>query len=390
MKKFSVIAALVLITAALVLTGCSKKEQAAGGAAASGPAFIGLAMPETHVERWQKDGESLKKGLEAKGYRAEVQYGNADQPTQNQQIQSFLTQGAKALIIGNINDGVGSVIEEAYKSGVKVVAYDRIIQNTVNYDFYITFNNYAVGTLQGTAIKDALNLDAATTAAPKYITYFAGSPTDANANFFFQGAADVLNPYIDKGVLKVVGPQGKSYTETAFFQAIATENWSGPLAKARMEGLLTGDAKNVTLDAVLAPNDTLGRAIIEALKADAKYRTKLPFVTGQDAEADSVLSIKNGEQGMTVFKDTSKLAEAAVLIVDALLKGEKPSIPGAVEIYDSGDLKGIADVTPGDLSDNRYVHTFLLTPIAVSKDNWKVPVDAGFYDGNATEKAKLQ
>ncbi|MDR1786434.1 MAG: sugar-binding protein [Spirochaetaceae bacterium] len=385
MKKLSVIMTLVLIGSMAVFAGGGKEAKGA-----SAKVFIGLAMPETHVERWQKDGESLKKGLEAKGYAAEVQYGNADQATQNQQIQSFLTQGAKALIIGNINDGVGSVVEEASKGGVKVIAYDRIIQNTTNYDYYITFNNYAVGTLQGEAIKKALNLDAATTAAPKYITYFAGSPTDANANFFFQGAADVLNPYIDKGVLKIVGPKGKSYTESSFFQAIATENWSGPAAKQRMEGLLVGEAKGVTLDAVLAPNDTLARAIIEALKADAKYRAKLPFVTGQDAEADSVVSIKNGEQGMTVFKDTSKLAEAAVLIADALAKGQKPVIPGATEIYDSGPLKGIADVTPSNLNDNQYVHTFLLTPIGVTKDNWKTPVDAGFYDSNPAEKAKLQ
>ncbi|MDR1831735.1 MAG: sugar-binding protein [Fusobacteriaceae bacterium] len=342
--------------------------------------IVGIAMPETHVLRWTKDGESLKKEAEKRGYSGLVQYGNADQAQQNQQIQSFLTQGAKVLIIGNINDGVKSVVEEAARDKAVVVAYDRIIQGTTNYSAFITFNNYKVGTLQGQGIEKALNLPAATTAAPKYITLFAGSPTDANANFFYQGAIDVLNPYIKKGVLKVVGPYPETYKDTSNFQKIATENWSGPLAKTRMENLLNNDASKITLDAVLSPNDTLGRAIIEACKADAKYRSKLPVVTGQDAEFDSAVSIKNGEQYMTVFKDTAKLAEAAVILADALAKGEKPNIPGAV--LAEGDLKEIGYTGTG------YVATYLLDPIGITKENVNVPVDAGFY--TAEEAAKLK
>jgi putative multiple sugar transport system substrate-binding protein len=352
----------------------------AGGSSDKDRTLIGVAMPETHVQRWVGDGASLKAEAEKRGYRAEVQFGNADQAQQNQQIQSFLTQGAKALVIGNINDGVGTVVNEAARDKVIVVAYDRIIQGTSNYGYFITFNNYKVGTLQGTSIKDALNLDAATTAAPKYITLFAGSPTDANANFFFQGAMDVLNPYIERGVLRVVGPYPRHYSDTANFQRIATENWQAPIAKARMENLLNNDARNVTLDAVLAPNDTLARAIIEACKADAKYRTKLPAVSGQDAEFDSALSIKNGEQTSTVFKDTAKLAEAAILLVDQLLKGQAINIPGAV--LAAGGTTEIANTGRG------YVTTYLLDPILVTKDNLNVPVDAGFYD--AAQAAQLK
>jgi len=374
MKKLSIV---LLLTMAAAVAAFASGQGGAG-------ALVGLAMPETHVERWIKDGKTLKSLLEAKGYKADVQYGNADQLQQNQQIQSFMTQGAKALIIGNVNDGVGSVVEEAAKSGIKVLAYDRIIQGTTNYAAYITFNNYGVGTLMGEAIVEALNLKAG---GKKVITYFAGAPTDANANFFFQGAVDVLKPYLDSGVLTVVGPAPKSYTETSLFQQIATENWSGPLAKTRMEGLLVGAASGVTLDAVLAPNDTLARAIIEALKADKKYGAKLPFVTGQDAEFDSVLSIKNGEQGMTVFKDTAKLAEAAVFIIDELAKGADPkSIKVTGADYVDGSTtdmrKEIANAGPG------YVPTFLLKPIAITKSSVNVPVDAGFYPADQAAKLK--
>ncbi|MDR2478589.1 MAG: sugar-binding protein, partial [Treponema sp.] len=312
--------------------------------------------------------------------RAEVQWGDADQTKQNQQIQSFLTQGAKVLVVGCINDGVGSVITEAARDKVAVIAYDRIIPNSDSYDYFITFNNFKVGVLQAQSIEAALNLPAATAAAPKNITLFAGSPTDGNAFFFFDGAMSILNPYIDKGVLKVVGPYPRTSADTANFQRIATENWQAPIAKTRMENLLNNAAQNVVLDAVLAPNDTLARAIIEACKADAKYRTKLPVVSGQDAEFDSALSIKNGEQTSTVFKDTAKLAEAAILLADQIIKGQSPSIPGAV--LASGDLAKIGD------TGKKVVKTYLLDPILVTKSNLNVPVDAGFYEAAQASQLK--
>jgi putative multiple sugar transport system substrate-binding protein len=369
MKKLLIVL-LVLLTV-VTASFAGGKSDSAGGAAASSASLVGIAMPETHVERWVKDGASLKRFAEARGMRAEVQFGNADQSQQNQQIQSFLTQGAKVLIIGCVNDGVASVVAEAARDKVAVIAYDRIIPNSADYDYFITFNNFKVGVLQAQGLEEGLNLKAATAQAPKYITLFAGSPTDGNAFFFYDGAMSVLNPYIDKGVLKVVGPYPKTSADTANFQRIATENWQGPIAKTRMENLLSGDARDVTLDAVLAPNDTLARAIIEACKADAKYRTKLPVISGQDAEPDSVVSIKNGDQYLTIFKDTNKLAEAAVILADAVVRGQTPSIPGAV--LASGDLAKIGD------TGRKVVNTYLLDPMIITKDNWQVPLDAGFY-----------
>ena len=353
---------LALSAAASLMIGCQKK----------GGEFIGIAMPETHVMRWVKDGNSLQAEAEKLGYRAEVQFGDANQLIQNQQIQSFLTQDAKLLVIGSVNDGVGSVVTEAARDNVHIIAYDRIIPNSADYDYFITFNNFKVGVLQAESIVKGANLNAATADAPKYITLFAGSPTDGNAFFFFDGAMSVLNPFIDKGVLKVVGPYPRTSKDTANFQRIATENWQAPIAKTRMENLLNADARDVTLDAVLAPNDTLGRAIIEALKADEKYRTKLPIVTGQDAEFASAKSIKDGEQYSTVFKDTAKLAEATMILADQVLKGESINIPGAV--LATGDLAEIGNTGA------KYVNAYLLDPILVTKDNLLVPVDANFYE----------
>jgi putative multiple sugar transport system substrate-binding protein len=378
MKKLTIVLLILAVAASFSFAGPGGGQS--GGSGSGSGAFIGIAMPETHVLRWEKDGAALKAEAEKRGYKAEAQWGNADQTQQNQQIQSFLTQGAKALIVGSINDGVNSVIAEAARDKVVVVAYDRIIANSADYDYFITFNNYKVGQLQGQAIETALGLASATASAPKNITLFAGSPTDGNSFFFYDGAMSVLNPYIDKGVLKVVGPYPKTSADAGNFQRIATENWQAPIAKTRMENLLNNDARNVTLDAILSPNDTLGLAIIEACKADAKYRTKLPVVTGQDAEFNAALSIKNGEQYMTVFKDTAKLAEAAILLVDQVLKGQPVNIPGAV--LASGDLAKIGD------TGKKVVKTYLLDPIGVTKSNLNVPVDAGFYE--AAQAAQLK
>ena len=377
MKKLTMVLLALFVASSLFAGGGSQKPAGGGGA------LIGLAMPETHVLRWIKDGNQLKAEAEKRGYQAEVQWANADQPTQNQQIQSFLTQGAKVLVVGCLNDGVGSVIAEAKRDGVAVIAYDRIIQNSEDYDYYITFNNFKVGVLQAESIVAGLELDKATAATAKYITLFAGSPTDGNAFFFFDGAMSVLTPYIDKGVLKVVGPHPKTSADTAAFQQIATEGWNASIAKTRMENLLNNAARNVTLDAVLAPNDPLARAIIEACKADAKYRTKLPVVSGQDAEFESALSIKNSEQYSTVFKDTAKLAEAAIIIADAILKGQTPNVPGAVLAADvNPQVKEIGN------TGKKYVNAYLLDPILVTKDNLSVPVNANFF--TAEEAAQLK
>ena len=368
MKKVFVVL-LVLAAAFVLMVGCKKKPESI---------LIGIAMPETG--RWERDGNALKAEAEKRGYRAEIQYSDEAQPMQNQQIQGFLAQGAKLLIVGCIDDSVGSVIAAAARDNVTVIAYDRIISNSEDYEYYITFNNFRVGVFQAQSIVDALDLDSAAADAPRQIALLAGAPTDGNAFFFFDGAMSVLNPYIEKGVLNVVGPYPKTSADTANFQRIAIENWRADIAKARMENLLNNAARNVTLDAILAPNDRLAIAAIEACKADAKYQSRLPVISGQDATIDAAVLIKNGEQYSTVYKNTDKLAEAAIILADAILKDRLPRIPGAV--LAEGDLREIGN------TGRKYVNVYLLDPILVTKENLNVPVDAGRY--TAEEAALLK
>ena len=355
----------------------------AGGGRDRAP-LIGIAMPETHVERWIEDGNRLRDQAVSRGFRAEVMWADADQAIQNTHIQSFIAQGASLLIVGNINEGVGAVVSEAWREGIPVIAYDRLIAGSAHYDYFITFNNFEVGRMQGQSIVNALNLNAATAANPLNITLFAGSPVDGNAFFFFDGAMSVLLPHIDRGALRVVGPFPRSSADMANFMAIATAGWQAPVARARMDDLLTGfDAQNITLDAVLSPNDTLARAIIESLRADARYAARLPVVTGQDAEFDSMMAIWNGEQYSTVFKDTHALAEAAVLLAYQILNNLPRNIPGTVLAEDIV-IGHIGDAIPGV----RRVNTFLLEPILVTRENFNVPIDANFFDAAQTNQLR--
>ncbi len=356
---------IVMVSFALLLTITMVFAQ---GVQENKKQFIGLAMPETHVERWQMDGAALKTAAIELGYDAEVTYGDADQTKQNAQVSDFITRGADILIIGSVNEGVVSAVDDASRDGVDVIAYDRLIMGTDKYDYYITFDNFKVGQFQGQAIVELLDLANAKTSSPKYITLFAGSATDNNAFFFFDGAMSELLPFVEKGVLKIVGPAPLASKDSGNFNRIATENWRADLAKQRMENLLNGDAKNYTLDAVLAPNDTLARAIIEALLTDAKYINKLPVVTGQDGEVASIQFIKDGKQAMTVFKDTRNLAKAAIILADAILSGETPNVPGA-RVDSTTYNTGKKDIT-----------SYLLEPVNVTKENYKeVMIDSGYY-----------
>jgi len=370
-KLFAVLLVLLMVAGSLF---------AGGSTQAGSKGLIGIAMPETHVQRWIKDGNTLKAEAEKRGYTALVQWADANQLIQNGQIESYLLQGAKLLIIGSVSDGVTTQVANARREGVPVIAYDRLITNTADYDYFITFNNFNVGEVQGRAIETALNLRSATAANPKRIALFAGAATDDNAFFFFDGAMSILNPYIDSGALVVVGPAPRSSRASAGstaanpeFLRICTELWQAPVAKTRMENLLVNEARNVTLDAVLAPNDPIARAISEALRADARYRNSLPIITGQDAEIDSMAFIRDGYQYMTVFKDTAKLAEAALILAEAILEGRTPNIPGAV-VASSIGLGSIGN------TGRKEVITYLLEVTPVTRDsNFQAPFNAGYY-----------
>jgi len=355
MKKILLATTAMAAAAAFALAGCSSDgggragSDDSTGAAASGfdaGSLIGVALPDKTSENWVLAGQLFEDGLADAGFDADVQYAGASNPVadQQQQISAMVTSGAKVIIIG-ASDGaqLGTQVQQAKEAGAIVIAYDRLILNTEDVDYYVAFDNFKVGQLQGQALLDGLEAK-----FPDKDTYnielFSGAATDANAPVFFDGAMDILQPKIDDGTLNVVSGQ----TE---IKQTATDKWAPENAQKRMDTLMTGFYQDETVDGVLSPNDTLARAIITSVK-DAGQKD-LPIVTGQDSEAASIPLIMDGEQYSTIYKDTRALVTEAIAMSTALQTGEEPAV-NDTESYDNG-----VKVVPADL----------LTPVIVTKDN---------------------
>ena len=365
--KRSLLAGLAGGAMILSLAACSSGGDSGSGDGGGEGGLVGVAMPTKSSERWIADGDNVKSQLEEAGYEVDLQYAEDDIPTQVSQLENMITKGAKALIIASI-DGttLTSVLEEAAANDIPVIAYDRLIRDSANVDYYATFDNYKVGVQQATSLLAGLGLTDLTgapaadaPAGPFNIELFAGSPDDNNATFFFNGAMDTLKPFMDDGTLVVKSDE----TE---FTTVATLRWDPEVAQSRMEDILTKSYSDGSqVQGVLSPYDGLSRGIISAL-TDAGYTvgTDFPIITGQDAELDSVKAIISGEQYATIYKDTRELAKEAVLMAQAVLEGTEPEV-NDTETYDNGE---------------KVVPSYLLEPVIVTKDDIEsVLVDGGYY-----------
>ncbi|MFJ5861705.1 substrate-binding domain-containing protein [Pseudarthrobacter sp. NPDC092439] len=341
-------AAAVAAIAALALTGCGRSESTGGSTeGASGfpqDSAIGVALPQKTSENWVLAEKLFNDGLNGAGFKADVQFANGGVSEQQSQISAMVTKGAKVIIVGAIDGSqLGTQLKQAKDAGATVIAYDRLLLNTENVDYYVAYDNFKVGELQGQALLEGLK--AKKPSGPYNIELFAGSPDDANAKVFFDGAMSVLQPKIDDGTLKVLSGQTK-------FEQAVTQGWKAENAQRRADTLLTGSYGSASLDGVLSPNDTLARAVLTAVKGAGK---PLPVVTGQDSEVESVKSIMAGEQYSTINKDTRKLVEHAITMVKDLQAGKEP------EINDDKSYENGVKTVPA----------YLLEPVIVTKENVK-------------------
>lgn len=363
MKK-RLMAMLLSMTLLGALGGCGvtsapNTDAGANVSAGAGDKTIGILMPTKSSERWINDGNDMVNKLKDLGYNTDLQYAEDVVETQVSQAENLITKGVDCLVIANIDgEALTDVCQKAKDSNIPVIAYDRLIKNTENVDYYISFDNTLVGVQIGEYIEKTLDLKNA--AGKSYnIELFAGSPDDNNAHMLYEGAMSVLQQYIDNGSLKVVSGQTD-------FDTVCTLRWDGALAQARMENILTANySKGEKVDAVFSSFDGLSRGIVEALRSVGYGSADLPWpvITGQDAETASVKSIIAGEQTQTIFKDTRVLAEQAVKTVDAVLKGEK------VEVNDTTTYENGVKVVP----------SYLCTPISVDASNYKeVLIDSGY------------
>ncbi len=331
---------------------------------------VGISMPSQKLERWNRDGNFLKKEFEEEGYEVLISFGNDLIDEQINGIEDMISEGADLLIITPIDaTSLTSVLEDAAAANIPVISYDRLILQSPYIDYYISFDNYTVGTLQGEFIRDTLDLDNAGDKSYN-IEFTAGDPADNNAQFFYNGAYDVLSPYIESGVLNV--PSG----QTTFIQT-ATSSWSRDYAKERFENILNSYyLTEKELDAVCCSNDTVALGTTEAIEEDYAGNNDI-IITGQDADEPNLKNIVDGKQTMTVYKALSNESIVAFTLGKAIVDGETP---GEDLIQNSGwDFSCNYDTSSYDTGE-KVVASYLLDPIVITVDNMKEElVDKGYY-----------
>ncbi|SDE23380.1 putative multiple sugar transport system substrate-binding protein [Paracoccus isoporae] len=329
----------------------------AGGAMAE---TVGIAMPTKSSARWIDDGNNMVKQFEEAGYDTDLQYAEDDIPNQLAQVENMITKGVDVLVIAAI-DGttLSNALANAKAADIKVIAYDRLIRDTPDVDYYATFDNFKVGVEQASSLVSGLE-ERFPDQEPWNVELFGGSPDDNNAYFFYDGAMSVLQPLIDDG--SIVIPSGQMGMDT-----VGTLRWDPATAQARMDNILSANYTDQQVHGVLSPYDGLSIGILSSLKG-VGYGSgdmKMPIVTGQDAEVQSVKSILAGEQYSTVFKDTRELARVTVDMVNAMLEGEEPEV-NDTETYDNGV---------------KVVPSYLLEPVGVNESNWEeILLESGYYE----------
>jgi D-xylose transport system substrate-binding protein len=310
-----------------------KSSSGSSGSSSSGSAAKGkvaVLLPDSKSSvRWETvDRPFLKQAFDAAGIESTISNAEADKSVQQQQAEQAITDGAKVLLLVNLDSGSGAAIAANAKSrGVSVIDYDRLTLNGDS-DYYVSFDNEKVGQLQGQGLVDCLG-----TTNGQAIAELNGSPTDNNATLFKKGYDSVLNPLYDSGKLKKAADQ-------------SVPDWDNQKGLQIFEQML--QKNNNKIDGVLAANDGLGNSAISALKA--RKLKQIP-VTGQDATLQGIQNIVAGDQCMTVYKAIKKEADAAAKLAIALAKGEKPSAPDTIN-NGKNDVPAVFE-----------------TPVAVTKDN---------------------
>jgi len=335
----------VLATALLAMSGaaCGGDDDGGGGgegkAAAGGKELkgkIAVLLPDTKSsDRWEKaDRRFFQEAFQAAGLSSKdftIKNAQGDPSTQRQQAEQAITEGAKVILLTNLDSGSGAAIISASKTqGVTMIDYDRLTLNG-DADYYVSGDATDAGRLQGKGLIEAL--ERADVDKPA-VAILDGAPTDSFATDLKKGYLEVLKPKFESG----------EYTRAA---QQAVPQWDGQQALTIFEQMLQKTDNKI--DGVVAANDTLANSVIAALKA-----RRLDFVptTGLDATAQALQHILAGEQSMTVYFSIKDQATKAANLAVQVARGERPT--GVDTQVDNG---------------KKQVPTIFLRPQTIKKDN---------------------
>lgn len=340
--KKAAIAALMAGLAAVSFAGCNRGTTTAGGEASGGAsggasgAATGkracIILPDAaSSSRWENgDRPQLEQAFKAQGVETDIQNAQNDTSKYATIAQQQLTKGCAIMLLVDLNKAGVQVAQKAKAQGVPVIAYDRPIEGA---DYYISFDNFHVGELEGQMIVDGLKAENKDPATAK-VVYVGGDPTDGNAKQFHDGADSIMSA---AGIKPAAEPPGV---------------WDGAKTGVNFEQALTSTGGKV--DAVWVANDVNAGAVIQVLD---KNGLKVP-VSGQDASPVGLQNVLLGKQFATVYKPFQLEATASVDLAQKLANGEKPT---------------------ADKKTDDGVPFLAMTPVVVTKENMQTVFD----DGNA-------
>lgn len=329
---------------------------------------VGIVLPTKDEPRWLQDQARFEAVIAETPYSVEVLFSQGSSATERTNVETLIARGAKVIIIcAHDAAAAGIAVESARAEGIPIISYDRLITGTDAIDYYVTFDSVSVGEAMGQYLVD----NAEGSGNPLYL--YAGALTDNNAFLFFEGAWNILQPKIADGTFEIKNSvQARAFADTkdlsrdqlAAIIGEITTDWDMNVAKSRAEAHLTSaTAEDKGLTYILAPNDGTARSIADVFAADPDVTGY--FVTGQDAEKASVQYIIDGQQSMTVFKDTRVLASDAMEMAIQLLEGKTPETDA---FYDNTMIEVPSKQSP---------------VVIVTEDNVKeVLIDSGYYSAD--------
>lgn len=328
--------------------------------------IVGISLPNRSMMRWEQSGQLLQSELEALGYVVALEYANDSVEEQVEEIRDMIDNQCDVLVIGAV-DGheLTDILETAKKAHITVIAYDQLIYDSADVDYYVSFDHYDVGTLQGEYIVSMISeLEAD---SPYNLEIFAGDSESDTTALFYEGAMDVLRPYIQSGQLVVSSDEIE-------MDNVLTEGWRYDVAYDRMAMLIDDYYEDETVDFVLSPRDSISQGIVDALldMGYGSYTKPMPYITGQGCDRPSVEDIMEGKQAMSIYQDVHVLADETVQMITAIVERETPEINDD-ESFDNGEV---------------VVPTFLCQSTVVDINNYEaVLIETGVYssdelDGN--------
>ena len=276
---------------------------------------VGVLLPNDTQIQWQEDGKKLAEGLKELGFEAQIAYGQDDAFKQAEQMEEMVKAGVACLIVAAVDSlALTGVLEQAKSAGIGVIAYDRLLMNTDAVSCYIGYDDLQSGVTMAEQIVKAMQLEIAQAEEKSYtIEFFMGSPENNSAVLQHQGVMQVLQPYLDSGVL--VCKTGRTA-----FEDVCTQDGLGERAKADCQKYLAETYSEENLDIVCAASDALAGGCIAALEeAGCK---DWPFITGQDGALEGAQRVASGKQTLTLYKNRNTMIFQCLTVAEQLLTGE--------------------------------------------------------------------